>query len=459
MHEDRGNRPSLHFLPLGACRPRGWLLRQLEIQAEGLSGCIENIWDDLGPRSAWLGGDGESWERGPYYMDGLVRLAHVLKDDTLLARAGVWMDALLESQRDDGSFGPVAPETRWRPGWWYLTPALKAAEAHHEATGDVRVVPFLERFFRYQAENLERLPLREWGHARAGEIALAAAWLQERQPAPWLDAHIRRLFASGLDWTAFFRDIPRDPPPEPFEFRFETHIVNVCMALKTPPLKALWGGSPEDAACVPAALERLLRYHGQASGVIAGDEHLAGNEPTRGTELCAVVEMMDSLAWLEALTGDPTHGDHLEQVAYNALPATFDRLMRTHQYDQQVNQVLCSDAERPFVNNGPRANIFGVEPNFGCCAANYHQGWPKLVSRLWMRTADGGLAATVLGPSLVTARVGSGESVTVLEETDYPFSDRIRFTIQTREPVIFPLSLRIPSWAEQPTVVDRHMTP
>lgn len=62
-------------LPLGQIRPAGWLLRQLRIQADGLSGHLDEFWPDVGPNSGWLGGTGESWERGPYFVDGLLPLA------------------------------------------------------------------------------------------------------------------------------------------------------------------------------------------------------------------------------------------------------------------------------------------------------------------------------------------------------------------------------------------------
>ena len=74
-------------LPLTSVRPKGWLLKQLEIQANGLGGHLDEFWPDVGPESGWLGGNGESWERGPYFLDGLIPLAYLLNDDRLKAKS------------------------------------------------------------------------------------------------------------------------------------------------------------------------------------------------------------------------------------------------------------------------------------------------------------------------------------------------------------------------------------
>jgi hypothetical protein len=95
------NRPPLRptafiTLPLGSVRPQGWLRNQLKIQANGLTGHIEEFWPDLGATSGWLGGKGESWERGPYYCDGLIPLAYLLDDPALKAKAAKWINWTLE---------------------------------------------------------------------------------------------------------------------------------------------------------------------------------------------------------------------------------------------------------------------------------------------------------------------------------------------------------------------------
>ena len=141
--------------------------------------------------------------------------------------------------------------------------------------------------------------------------------------------------------------------------------------------------------------------------------------------------------------------DRIERIAYNAMPATMSADMWSHQYDQQANQVICSLNRRRWVSNGPESNLFGLEPNFGCCTANLHQGWPKLVGSLWMATPDNGLAAVVYAPSTVKARVGAAGQVTIRQVTDYPFSGVITLTVTPSvNRLKFPLQLRIPSWAD-----------
>ena len=62
-------------LPLGAIRPEGWLKQQLQVQLRGLSGALDQFWPDV-MDSSWFGGQAEGWERAPYWLDGVIPLAH-----------------------------------------------------------------------------------------------------------------------------------------------------------------------------------------------------------------------------------------------------------------------------------------------------------------------------------------------------------------------------------------------
>lgn len=459
--------PALRPLPLGAIRPAGWLRRQLAIQAAGLSGHLDQIWPDVAD-SAWIGGAAEGWERGPYWLDGFIPLAVLLDDPELLRRAHHWVETILARQHADGWLGPLhdSSDPRRRAyDPWPVFVALKALAQYQEATGEPRIIPAMLRFLRCLATLIERQPLFDWARFRWADLAVTLCWLYERTGEPWLLELARATYAQSFDWQAHFERFPyrekltpaqiypAEPPPGvTFRLDMASHVVNNAMALKQP---ALWWRISHDptARVAPARMIAALdRYHGQASGLFSGDEHLAGRSPSQGTELCAVVELMFSLECLIAILGDPAMADRLEQLAWNALPATFSPDMWTHQYVQQANQVRCAHApERVYTNNGPDANCFGLEPNYGCCTANMHQGWPKFAAHLWMATPDGGLAAVAYAPCALVAPVGA-QSVCVTVTTDYPFDERVELTVACDEPADFPLLLRIPAWASGATV-------
>ena len=59
-------------LPIGAIHAEGWMEDQLNRMREGMTGHLDQVYEHvMGPRNGWLGGDGDVWERGPYWIDGL----------------------------------------------------------------------------------------------------------------------------------------------------------------------------------------------------------------------------------------------------------------------------------------------------------------------------------------------------------------------------------------------------
>ena len=334
---------------------------------------------------AWLGGPGDPWERAPYYLDGLVPLAYLTGDEKLIAQAGRYIEWMLASQREDGFFGPER-----NPDWWPRMVALKALIQYYTATTDERVPKFMLKYFAYQYKNLDAQPMVEWAVARGAENILCVMWLYNLTGAPFLVNLMRKLDAQTLNWSQFFTTFPftrsmarhipwsemqaardaesqltgADRPYMRTQYHF-SHVVNVAMGLKTPALEFLLHGGEKDREAFYEGWQKLMKYHGVAMGMFTGDEHLSGNRPTQGTELCAVVETMFSLETLIWALGDITLGDRLEKLAFNALPVTISPDMKTHQYLQQVNQVRATNEPRPWFNNEPDSNTFGLEPNFG----------------------------------------------------------------------------------------------
>ncbi|MDI9546306.1 MAG: glycoside hydrolase family 127 protein [Chloroflexota bacterium] len=440
--------PAFTPLPLGAVRPLGWLHNQLRLQADSLSGHLDEFWPDI-KESRWFGGEQEGWERAPYWLDGVIPLAYLLDDERLKAKVARHVDYILAHQDEDGWLGPRQSfiHATEQPAFdiWALFLALKMLVQVHDATGDERIPGAVERCLRLIDRHIDRQPLFNWGQFRWFEALIPLYWLYERTGEAWLADLAIKLHAQGFNWAEFFERWPITEPTPMGRWNFMGHVVNNAMAIKAHPLWWRLSGDERDRRAVYDMIAKLDRYHGMATGVFTGDECLAGVDPSQGTELCAVVEYMYSLEWLLSVLGDPAFGDRLERITFNALPATFSPDMWSHQYDQQVNQIECSVRRRNWNTNDDDSNIFGLEPNYGCCTANLSQGWPKFAAHLWM-AADDGLAAVAYAPSEVATTI-RGQTVRVRLETDYPFSDTLHFTVQPGSALKFPLLLRIPLWA------------
>ncbi len=113
-HGTRLASPAFRALPLGSISPEGWLRRQLRIQAEGLTGHLDELLPSVAD-SQWFGGKGDGWEQAPYWLDGFVPLAWLLGDEKLKAKAQGRVEALRRSCRR-ASRGRLsrASAARWR---------------------------------------------------------------------------------------------------------------------------------------------------------------------------------------------------------------------------------------------------------------------------------------------------------------------------------------------------------
>ena len=448
-------------LPLGAIRPEGWLEDQLIRMKDGLTGHMDSIYVQVdGPRNGWLGGDGDVWERGPYWLDGLVPLAYLLDDQELKDKVQPWMEWSITNQKEDGYFGPDTDRDP-EPGlqrtlsqdWYPKIIMLKALKQYYMATGDKRVIDLFTRYFRFQLENLPEKPLDHWtfwGTQRGGDNLEVVLWLYNITGDKFLLELADLIHSQTHDWPGTFLDGSELLNP------YSLHCVNLAQGFKEPVVYWQRNADPKQVQAVNHAAD-IIRYTiGLPTGLWGGDELVHSGDPVAGCEFCTVVEMMFSLEEILRITGDLRWADHLERVAYNALPTQADDEFSSKQYFQQVNQVQVTREPREFSTFYEGVDLlFGIMNGYPCCLSNMHQGWPKLVQNLWYATTDGGLAALVYGPCRVNAKVKGGVNVGIREETCYPFDDRITFTISLPEgtkEAAFPLILRIPSWCSEASV-------
>ena len=85
-------------LPLGEIKPQGWLNEQMQIMLNGMTGNLDTLYELVcGDNNAWLGGEGDAWERGPYWIDGALPMAYIMGDEALKAKSLKWVEAILSS--------------------------------------------------------------------------------------------------------------------------------------------------------------------------------------------------------------------------------------------------------------------------------------------------------------------------------------------------------------------------
>ena len=276
-----------------------------------------------------------------------------------------------------------------------------------------------------------------WGKYRWFEAFVSLNFLYEKYNEEWIKDLAAILRNQGFDYNTATESWKKPS----HKWQMKTHIVNITMMLKSEAVSH--GLLDEEYTDNAEKLRELLdRYNGTAFEGFTGDEVLSGLDPTKGTECCAVVEQMYSYEELFARTGDNKWAERLEVIGFNALPATLSEDMWTHQYVQQVNQIACQKTMlmAPWSTNGPDAHTFGLEPNFGCCTANFSQGWPKLALSAFMHKGDKIISAVML-PCVLT-----DGGITIRLTTDYPFKNKMHYSIQADRDFTF--VIRIPSFAK-----------
>lgn len=466
--------PVYTTLPLGAVKPQGWLLHQLQIMRNGTSGHLDEVYGKVKNDNGWLGGKGDGWEETPYWLDGAVPLAYLLNDATLKTKVLRYINWTLDHQRPSGYFGPLTKVEREKnipisvsnaadgDDWWPKMVMLKVLQQYYTATNDPRVLPFMTRYFHYQLEALKACPLgkwTEWATSRGAENVMIAQWLYSINKDKKLLELAALLQSQAFTWSSWLgnRSWVIDAAAQQNDQHWmRRHGVNVGMGLKDPVMNYQRTGDKKYLQELHTGFTDLMHLHGLPMGIFSADEDLHGNAPTQGTELCAVVEAMFSLEEIISITGDPLYMDALERMTFNALPTQTTDDYNNKQYFQVANQVNIKRGVFNFSLPFDREmnNVLGMRSGYTCCLANMHQGWTKFATHLWYGTAGNGLAALAYSPNEVTAKVGKNNTpVTIREVTGYPFEDQVRFHIGTQKAVAFPLELRIPAWCDEATVL------
>jgi hypothetical protein len=441
-------------LPPGSVRPEGWLRLYLEKQAAQLGSQLPQVsWPFSG--AFWAGEEqAESWwpwEQKAYWIDGATRLALVLNDQQLLAQVETSIRYTLEHAAADGYLGPAfLKDPNGDDHRWPHTIFFRGLIAASEAGRAPEAVEALRRHYLSDPSNYG-VPVRNvtniedilWCYEQTGDKRLL-----DLAENTWREfSKVTRPGGHGADLSALrvFAATPID-----------THGVTYAETAKLPAMLYLHTGNANYLKFALAAQRRIFDHHMLIDGIPSTSEVYRTTTSLDSHETCDITDHTWSWGYMLMATGDGIWADRVERACLNAGFGAIKKDWKALQYFSCPNQFLATlNSDHNAMEHGGRKMAYQPNPgqHTACCGGDVHRLFPNYVIRMWMKDATGGLAAMLYGPSRLKTTLGpESQEVEIIQTTDYPFGERIVFTIYTSQAIRFSLSLRIPAWCEAPRI-------
>ena len=435
-----------HELPLAGIEPEGWLREYLEKQRNGLTGHIEVAGPPFNTEG-WcskelIRKDNTHWvpyEQTGYWVDGALRCGHLLRDPWLIEKAARQVEHILNNPDTDGFLGlPALKESEHWNRWAHVV-FFRALMAHYSATGDKRIVQALQKHYlggkhnHAFGRNVCNVEIILWTYEKTGDsrlldLALDAYAAYNRQQ-PDADTSLATMLSDkkGTEHGVTYNEIAK---------------LGAILYMTTGKQKFL------DATV--NAYRKLDRDQMLIAGVHSSSEHLEGKNPLDSYETCDIADFTWSAGYLLMATARVEYADKIERACFNAAPGAVKSDFKALQYFSCANQVVASaNSNHNLFFRGEKWMSFRPNPGTQCCPGELNRIMPNYAARMWMTDNKAGLVAALYGPSRITARVGNElREVTIIQETNYPFSEEINFIIHSSKDVKFPLVLRIPGWCK-----------
>jgi hypothetical protein len=439
--------PYARFRParLRDVRPAGWIQDFLVRQSTGLTGNVAvsgypygiKFWgsqddDTKGSYDAWW-----PYEQTAYWIDGALKCGYLVSHTTLYHQALDEIDFAIEHAAPDGFIGPESLREKDR---WPHAVFFRAVLAQYEITGDERYLKALIKHYHSTPHPMG------WDRDVTGVEILIDLYQETGQPdllelAETLFARFNQKWPDQDCATSVLLS----------EKKPTTHGVTFNEEAKLGAMLYCATGKAEYLNAVVHGYMKLDRHALLADGLHSCSEHIRGKDPLDSHETCDITDHTWALAYLLQATGEAPYADHIERVIFNALPGAITKDFRALQYFSCPNQVVAdSSSNHNFFMRGLNWMSYRPDHEVQCCPGNLHRAMPNFVSHMWMRSADGGIAAVLYGPGSLQTSAGAEETpVTIASQTRYPFEEAVEFTLQPSHSTAFAFSVRIPGWCSR----------
>ncbi|RXS95192.1 beta-L-arabinofuranosidase domain-containing protein [Silvibacterium dinghuense] len=437
----------------GAVEPQGWLGAWLSKQAAELGSHLPEIswpfsaeyWNGLEQGPSWW-----PWEQRAYWTDGATRLAIVTRDSTLMQKVQVPIGFTLAHARANGYLGPsyfedpIGDEHRW-PQMVFFRSLMACADAQVGPSGIAEAMR--KHYLNDPADyalperNITNIEPMLWCYRQTGDPKLLSlaeeSWRRFQAQVADTPGH------GDLGSTRVYADSP-----------IHAHGVTYAETAKLPAILYMYTGNPEYLRFALAAQQRIFSHHMLVDGIPSTSEWFRTRTSLDSHETCDIVDHTWGWGYMLQATGDGVWSDRIERACFNAGPGAIRNDWKALQYFSCPNQFLATEkSDHNVMAHG--SYMMAYQPNPGqrtaCCGGNVHRLYPNYVSRMWMRSVEGGLVATLYGPSTLRTTVGPERTpVEIVQTTEYPFRDTITFRFAGAHEAKFPLALRVPAWCKRP---------
>jgi uncharacterized protein len=473
----------------GSIKPKGWIEAQMRGDLDGFVGHLDSlvptlIYDDiynterltklsklkeLGTlKEGDAGGDEQyMWwnsETQSNWWDGYLRNALLLGDERHLARVKNYIERVLASQDADGYIGIYAPDLRYKftsenGELWAKATLYRGLLGYYEAIGDDRVWKALVRAVDNVMVNYPVYASDPFnvGTAFSGGVAhgltftdvLDRMWQltgdrKYSEYALFLYRNYSSNYSSETD--AQYKNI-MDPG-----YKLQMHAVHTYEHLR-PLLTSYYATGSDSLKKALSVYTERIRKCQTPTGAPIGDEWIGrriADATDAGYEYCSIHELLDSYTMMLQKSGYPALGADIEKIFYNAAQGARHPSRSCIAYLKTDNSFEMNGTRNGYVEPNRNQTRYKYSPAHQdvavCCNPNAGRVTPYFVKSMFLRDGDA-IVAPVLGPCELTTTIG-GRKLVIHEETDYPYSNQIKFRFETSEGFPLTFKVRQPEWAD-----------
>lgn len=450
------------FVPLvpGAVTPEGWLRDWAIDASNGITGHLDEYsptfgeaWKGYGFKAMGATDNGGGWplEQCSYWLDGAIRLGYILKDSALISKASARLDTVVNGVLRGGDtfiyWLPKKALIDSTQGWvefnsWAHSHMGRALVAYYQASGKEKVLQALTKVYR----NYSLPKLIEHFHAVSGSVnidPMMDTYLMTGDTAIWNNinsfGHTKAYQKLSGNWNA--------GKLEP------GHNVIYYENIRVPALLYLFTGNKSDLGATMKAVDWGEKSNLLPVGVTSGEEYHAGIGATRNIETCDVSASINTFNRLLQITGEERYSDKIETIFFNAAAAPVSRDFSVMCYYQSMNRYSNQlPGKEPSAPGKGGYKFTKLGHPVLCCVGNNCRIIPNYIINMWMATSDQGLAATLYGPCKVKAMVADHITTEITCQTNYPFDETIKMSVNPSQSAKFPIYLHIPRWCIIPVI-------